>query len=210
MTDSTGFAAFALYNALKLHFTSDSYDFIKYHGKTNVSKQTFMKRKDKYSFYKLSRKYNLEELKNFYIANFINGNGDWVGDMTGPEGEEHYKKWQKTTQALTNTFDNDIIYLLDKVDGAEFWSFDDYFKPISGGWPNIITKLMKHEVALESVCLLVEIANIMPMWEKEITDDILWPTWHRLIKKYTPFIQYDKEKILHVLKKRIREYDAQT
>ena len=52
MTDSTGFAAFALYNALKLHFTSDSYDFIKYHGKTNVSTQTFMKRKDKYSFYK--------------------------------------------------------------------------------------------------------------------------------------------------------------
>ena len=210
MTDSTGFAAFALYNALKLHFTSDSYDFIKYHGKTNVSKQTFMKRKDKYSFYKLSRKYNLVELKQFYIANFINGNGDWVGDMTGPEGEEHYKKWQKTNQALTNTFDNDIMYLLDKVDGAEFWSFDDYFKPISGGWPNIITKLMKHELALESVCILVEIANLMPMWEKEITDDILWPSWHRLIKKYTPFIEYDKEKILHVLKKRIREYDAQT
>lgn len=207
MTDSTGFAAFALYNALKLHFTSDSYDFFKYHGKTNVSKQTFMKRKDKYSFYKLSRKYNLEELKNFYVANFINGNGDWVGDMTGPEGEEHYKKWQKTSQALTYTFDNDIIYLLDKVDGAEFWSFDDYFKPISGGWPNIITKLMKGEIALESVCILVDIANIMPMWEKEITDDLLWPTWRRLIKKYTPLIQYDKEKILHILKKRIREYD---
>jgi hypothetical protein len=96
---------------------------------------------------------------------------------------------------------------LDKVDGAEFWSFDDYFKPMSGGWPNIITKLMKNEIALESVCLLVDIANIMPMWEKEITDDLLWPTWHRLIKKYTPFIQYDKEKVLHILKKRIREYD---
>ena len=207
MTENTGFAAYALWNALKLHFTSDSYDYFKYNGKTNVSKQSFTVRKDKYHFYKLSRKYNLEELKYFYIANFISGKGDWVGDMTGPEGEEHYKKWQKTNQALTNTFDNDIIYLLDKVDGAEFWSFDDYFKPISGGWPNIITRLMKNDLALESVCILVEIANIMPMWEKEITDDILWPTWHRLIKKYTPFIQYDKEKVLHVLKKRIREYD---
>ena len=39
--DNTGFAAFALYNALKLHFTSDSYDYFKYHGKTNVSKTTF-------------------------------------------------------------------------------------------------------------------------------------------------------------------------
>jgi hypothetical protein len=46
----------------------------------------------------------------------------------------------------------------------------------------------------------------MPRWEKEITDDLIWPTWHRLLKKYTPFIQYDKEKVLHTLKKRIREY----
>jgi T4 gene Gp59 loader of gp41 DNA helicase len=207
MSDNTGFAAFALYNAMKLHFTSNSYDYFKYHGKTNVSKQSFSTNRNKYHFYKLSRKYTVHELRDFYLANFINGAGEWIGDITGPDGEENYRKWQKTNQALTYTFENDIIYLLDKVDGAEFWSFDDYFKPISGGWPNIITRLMKKELALESVCLLVEIANIMPMWEKEITDDLIWPTWHRLIKKYTPFIQYDKEKILHILKRKIREYD---
>ena len=63
MTENTGFAAYALWNALKLHFTSDSYDYFKYNGKTNVSKQTFSIRKDKYQFYKLSRKYSLEELE---------------------------------------------------------------------------------------------------------------------------------------------------
>lgn len=206
MSDNTGFAAYAMWNAMKLHFTSDSYDYFKYNGKTNVSKTSFSTRKDKYHFYKLSRKYDVHELRDFYLANFIEGKGEWVGELI-QDGAENYTKWKKTNQALTNTFDNDIIYLLDKVDGAEFWSFDDYFKPISGGWPNIITKLMKNEVSLETVCLLVEFANLMPMWEKEITDDLLWPTWHRLIKKYTPFIQYDKEKVLHILKKRIREYD---
>ena len=65
MTENTGFAAFALYNALKIHFSSDSYDFFKYNGKTNVSKQSFTTRKDKYSFYKLSRKYSLEDLRDF-------------------------------------------------------------------------------------------------------------------------------------------------
>ena len=206
MTDNTGFIAYSLWNALKLHFTSDSYDYFKYNGKTNVSPSTFTTNKSKYHFYRLSRKYGIDDLKNFYVANFINGKGDWVGELL-QDGEENYQKWQKRQQSLTYTFDNDIIMLLDKVDGAEFWSFDDYFKPIGGGWPNIITKLMKDEISLESVCILVEIANLMPMWEKEITDDILWPTWHRLIKKYTPFIKYDKEKVLHVLKKRIREYD---
>ena len=88
MNDGTGFAAFALYNALKTHFTSSSYDYFKYHGKTNVSKDTFMKRKDKYQFYKLSRKYSLVELKDFFVANFIYGSSTWVGEMTGPDGED--------------------------------------------------------------------------------------------------------------------------
>jgi hypothetical protein len=205
MIENSGFSAFAMFHALRLHFTSDSYDYFKYNGKTNVSKTSFSSRKDKYYFYKLSRKYDLIELRDFYVSNFINGKSDWVGELL-QDGEENYKKWQKTNQSLTYTFENDIIYLLDKVDGAEFWAFDDYFKPIDGGWPNIITKLMKNEVALESVCILVEIANLMPKWEKEITDDLIWPTWHRLIKKYTPFIHYDKEKFLHILKKKIREY----
>jgi len=132
MTENTGFAAYALWNALKLHFTSESYDYFKYNGKTNVSKQTFTTNKSKYQFYKLSRKYNLDELKNFYIANFIQGKGDWVGDLL-QDGDENYTKWQKTQQSLTYTFENDIMYMFDSVDGAEFWHIDDYFKHIDGG-----------------------------------------------------------------------------
>ena len=205
MIDSSGFEAYALYNAIKLHFTSDSYDYFKYNGKTNVSKQSFMVRKDKYQFYKLSRKYSLEELRDFYVANFLQGD-KWVGDMTGTEGEENYLKWQKTQQALTYTFNNDIIYLFDLVDGAESWTRDDILRCHGGGWPMIITKLMKNEVTLESVCILVDLVGCMPRWEKEVTEDIIWPFWHRLIKKYTPFIQYDKEKFLKNLKEKIKEY----
>jgi len=206
MTENTGFAAYALWNALKLHFTSDSYDYFKYHGKTNVSKQSFTIRKDKYYFYKLSRKYSLEELKNYYVANMINGNGDWVGEMVGPSGEEIYAKWQKTQQSLTYTFENDIIQMFDSVDGAEFWSIEDYFKPIDGGWPMLITKMMQNKISLETVCILVDILGCMPQWEKQITDDIIWPSNQRLIKKYTPFIQYDKDKVKKFLKEKIKEY----
>ena len=110
MEENTGYAAFTLYNSLKLHFTSKSYCYFKYHGKTNVSAVTFLKRKDKYSFYKLSRKYSLDELKDFYVANFLEGD-KWVGDMA-KDGEEVYKKWQKTQQSLTYNFENDIVYLI--------------------------------------------------------------------------------------------------
>ena len=99
MNENSGFAAFAMWNALKLHFTSDSYDYFKYHGKTNVSTATFLKRKDKYTFYKLSRKYNLEEMRDFYVANFLEGDR-WVGDMA-KDGDELYRKWLKSTNEVT-------------------------------------------------------------------------------------------------------------
>jgi hypothetical protein len=41
---------------------------------------------------------------------------------------------------------------------------------------------------------------------KKIDDDIIWPDFKMRCLKYTPFIRYDKEKYLHILKKRIREY----
>jgi hypothetical protein len=205
MTENTGFAAYALWNALKLHFTSDSYDYFKYNGKTNVSKSTFSTNKSKYHFYKLSRKYNLEELKDFYVANFIQGKGDWVGDLL-QDGDENYTKWQKTQQSLTYTFENDIMYMFDSVDGAEFWHIDDYFKPIDGGWPMLITKMMHDKIKLETVCILIDIFDCMPRWEKQITEDIVWPTHRRIIKKYTPFINYDKQKFKEILKEKIKEH----
>jgi len=70
MTENTGYEAYALWNALKLHFTSDSYDFFKYNGKTNVSKQSFTHNKSKYQFYKLARKYSIDELKHFMLLTF--------------------------------------------------------------------------------------------------------------------------------------------
>jgi hypothetical protein len=200
MNENTGFEAYALWNALKLHFTSDSYDYFKYNGKTNVSKQSFTTNKSKYQFYKLSRKYGIDELKNFYVANFLQGKGDWVGELM-QDGEEHYQKWNKRQQSLTYTFDNDIIYLLDKVNKP-----DDLLLVNSNEFPKLLQYLMDGSITIETVVILNSIMNFLPMWQKEIYDDIVWPSWRQKIEKYTPFIHYDKEKYLHILKKRIREY----
>jgi hypothetical protein len=200
MTENTGFAAFSLYNALKLHFTSNSYDYFKYNGKTNVSQQSFLKRKDKYTFYKLSRKYSIEELKLFYVANFLDGD-KWVGDMNTANGEEVYTKWQKTQQSLTYTFENDIMVLLD-----ECGTPDDMLNVKDGNYPLLLKNTQQNVIHLETLCILNDIMNFIPMWDKKIHDDIIWPDFKIKCIKYTPFIQYDKEKFLHILKKRIREY----
>ena len=201
MIENSGFAAFAMFHAMKLHFTSDSYDYIKYNGKTNVTKTTFSTRKDKYSFYRLSRKFGLTELKDYYIANFLVDDVQWVGDILGPESEENYKKWQKRIQSLTYTFENDIIVLLDKVENP-----NDLLVVKNNEFPKLMQYTTQGDVTLETLIILDDLMNFFPMWEKEIYDDIVWPSFKTKCVKYKPFLHYDKEKFKQILKEKIKEY----
>ena len=197
MTENTGFAAFAMFHALKLHFTG-SYDYVKYNGKTNVSKQSFSIRKDKFTFYRLSRKYSLDELRNYYISNFIVQHVNWVGDITGPDNEENYKKWQKRIQSLTYQFESDIIHVLD--------NHNNIFKVESGNYPKLLVETMHGKVAIETLVILNDLLNFFPMWEKKISDDIVWPELKTKCEKYKPFLFYDKNKMKNILQEKIKDY----
>jgi len=201
MTETTGFEAYAIYQSIKLHFTSDSYDFFRYNGKTNVSKDNFANNKAKYSFYKLSRKYNVDELKYFYIANFLETNVNWIGDISGIEGEENYKKWQKRNQSLTYRFEQDIMGLF-----AATQSPNEMLVVVDGQYPLLLREMTYGNINIETVCILNDIMNFLPMWNKKITDDVIWPTWKRKIEKYTPFLVYDKDKFKTILKESLREH----
>jgi hypothetical protein len=200
MTENSGYAAFAMYNSLKLHFTSKSYDYFKYHGKTNVSSVTFLKNKSKYQFYKLARKYNLDELRDFYIANFLEGD-KWVGEIANADGEEVYKKWQKRIQSLTYTFENDIMYLL-----SNGGSPDEMLEVKPNSYPVLMHLVQLKQVSLETLCILNDIMKFFPMWDKKIDDDIVWPDFKMKCEKYTPFLNYDKVKFKAILKEKIKEY----
>jgi hypothetical protein len=202
ITENTGFASFALYNAIKLHFTSDSYDFFKYGGKTNVSKSNFAVRKDKYSFYKLSRKYNLQDLRDYYIANFLVKNVSWIGEIANEEGESNYKEWQKRNQSLTYRFKEDIMYILDETDGNP----NESLKVVDGQHPQLLRYVWGHDVSIETLVILNNILNFLPMWDKKITDTIVWPEWKRKIDSYSPFVNYDKDKFVSILKESLKDY----
>jgi len=198
--EGSGFSAFALFNAIKLHFTSDSYDYFKYGGKTSVSKDTFANRKDKYTFYRLSRKYNLQDLRDFYISNFLVKDVNWVGDIANAEGEENYKLWQKRNQRLTYEFEQDIIRILEQADNP-----DELVTVPSGGYPALLQGAMQSSISIETLVILNSIMNFFPMWSKKISDDIIWPAYQRKCLRYEPFLQYDKEKFKTILKESIKE-----
>ena len=200
MSDTTGFQAYALFQSIKLHFTSDSYDFFRYNGKTNVSKDTFANRKDKFVFYRLSRKYNYQDLRDFYVSNFLVKDVNWVGDIANAEGEENYKLCQKRNQRLTYEFEQDIIRILEQADNP-----DELVAVPSGGYPALLQGAMQNSISIETLVILNSIMNFFPMWSKKITDDIIWPTYQRKCLRYEPFLQYDKEKFKTILKESIKE-----
>ena len=77
----SGFQAYTIYSALKLHYTQENFDAYKYNFKTRVNPKSYEKLRFKYSFEKLASKYKTrEDLIEFYTSNFIAG-CSWVMDM---------------------------------------------------------------------------------------------------------------------------------
>lgn len=202
MTENTGYAAYALYWGLKLHFEGN-YDYFKYNGKTKVSKDTFEKSKVKFHFYKLSRKYTFDELKDFYVANFLHRDIRIPQNLLNVESEECYKKWQKTNQSLTYTFEQDIMHLFELVNSPE-----ELLK-VNGDYPLLLQKAMQEDIAIETLCIMNDLMGFFAMWTKNISDTVIWPDYEKKCIKYTPFILYDKNKFRNILKEGIREHALQ-
>ena len=197
----TGYEAFGLYESLKLHFAKDSYDFFKYNGKTNISITAFENRKDKYHFYKLSRKFsNRDELISFIVANLIEKDNLWVGDLLGEEADIRYRNRQKVLQALSYEFTGDLNSLFDEVTDP-----NDLIRVNDGDYPKLLTKTLQKEIKIETLCIMAKILGFLPMWNKKISDTIRWPELSRKITKYTAFLPQDMIKYQLILKKKIQK-----
>jgi hypothetical protein len=197
----TGYETFGLYQALKLHFTQESYDFFKYNGKTNVSVTTFENRKDKYHFYKLSRRLaQKDDMIDFIVANLVEDEKTWVGSLLMQESEVNYRKHQKVIQSMSYTFENDCKLIFGDciLNPNEVLMTD-------GDYPVLLKKGLQKLVNIESVCLLNNMLGFVPMWSKKIADTIHWPNYRMKLLKYSAFIPKDDVKYKLILKKVLNE-----
>jgi hypothetical protein len=193
----TGYEAFGLYESLKLHFAKDSYDFFKYNGKTNISITAFENRKDKYHFYKLSRKLsNRDELITFIVANLMVKDNLWVGDLLTEDAEVNFRSHQKVLQSFSYIFENDCKEIFDGSDDPNM-----VLKVIDGDYPVLLTKTFRKEIHIESFAMMARILPFMGSWSKQITDTIRWPTFQMKVRKLMPFLPQDDTKYKLILKK---------
>lgn len=182
------FDAYKLYVALKNHFSKSSYDFFKYNGKVKVNYDSFVNRKDKVFFQKLAKH---ENLQSFLVANFTHNHKLWVKDLAYSEqAEKLYKEWIKKQQSLTYLFKND----LEKLDE----NFNTNFIVSDNQHPIILKLLLSNEISLETFCILLKLTKSIKYLNNNLENDPVWNMIKIKVEKYTPFIEFDEEKLRNI------------
>ena len=190
---------YTTYLALKKHFTDQKYDFFKYNGKTRSSVSAFNKRRDKYFFERMSRKLSDEEIKMYFIANFIateNPSAVWVGEIM-QSGERNYQQLSKKYQSITYTFGQECSDLFEE------FSLPDAFDT-SRGHPPVVKKYLAGELSVESLVILDIIFGFCKKIDRKLNDPV-WETVSFKIKKYRPFINIDTDKCKKILRDLIHD-----
>ena len=186
--------AYKIYIAVKNHFTLDSYDYFKYNKKTNVSYDSFLKRKDKIFFAKLGKRKE-EYLEDFLVANFFHDPKIWVGELLSEESEARYKDWKKRQESLTYVFKNEVSFL----EGLNKDELEAWFKVEHGDHPKIVKRYLRGEISLDSLVILNSILNFISKFDQQISDPI-YKEVSKLCKKYQPFLKFDLQKMRKTLK----------
>ena len=194
----TPFEVYTCYLSLKNHFTKENYDYFKFNGKTRASITAFNKRKDRYFFERTSRKKTDEEVKAYFLANFVecdDPQGLWIGNII-QEGEDRYQNWLKKSQSLTYLFKEEIEKFFTKE------NFTTLFETNTTGHPDVLKLHLSKEISLETMVILDLILEYVKNFDKKLQDPI-WEFYSKRIRKYKPFINIDVSKCRTILRNQV-------
>ena len=196
MKHFSGYGAYLLFLALRTHFTSAKYDFFQMNGKLRATKESYIKRNDKAFFEKIAKLYNAEELKNFYVANFLEDR-HYIVELLSEEAHAAFWESEKRRQALSYIFKNDMDRVFDN--GCKH-----AFDLVDGEYPHIVNLTLRQSIALESAVILNDFIPYTDKFDKYLgDDDIIWSRLALKVRKYRPFLKYDSDKIKAILKEKV-------
>ena len=189
----SGIEVYRLYLSLKLHFTTDTFDYFKYGNAAKASQHSFDSRRDKFFFVKLSRTFKEDELREFFVANMI------VEDKVYParlvrEGAKNYQEYIKRKQSLAYNFKEDVMTLHDISQ-----KFDKLFI-IEGVHPPLLKAHLGGKISIETLAIFNKIFQYVGNFDKDIKEDIVWKPLRNRVMKYEPFISIDKGKYKNIIK----------
>jgi hypothetical protein len=189
-----GLDAYKLYVSIKQHFNiSSNYNYTTYKGQTkNVNEDSYSRRKDKFYFESIARK-KKGELLQFYVANFVVGDGQWIGDMYNQESESVYTGWKRIIESLTYLFTEDLKHVKDFLDERDL-KFNDLFTITDGGHPIIFRFVEQKMIKVETYIIMDKVLNFSKQFEKEIEDEFIYPVIQYKFDRYAEFMNFNTKK----------------
>lgn len=185
----TGIEFCATYLAVKLHFTQEKYNFFSGSGKAKIGEEAFNRRKDKFKFHRLARNIPDDEVVPFLVANFLENGDCWTQNLLEEEARSAYNKHRKITQAMTEYYRNDLAKF-----PKDPKQINEMFAVHNGGHPKLLTMYLQGDILLETMVILNNVFQFLSKWDKEITEDVIYPKISRKIRKYGSFLEVNVAK----------------
>ena len=186
------------YLAFKNHFTKKSYNYFKYGGKSKASVQAYNKRKDRYFFERMSRKKTDEEIKDYFLANFVECDDPdrlWIGEIIS-SGEDNLKSWMKRSQTMSYMFKTEVEVFVNRE------NFQQLFSIKGQSHPEVLKKYLQGALSIETMVILDIILEYVKNFDKKLEDPV-WETVSLKIKKYKPFLNINVNKYKSILKEQV-------
>ena len=174
---------YLMYCAMKAHFGNTDYDFITYRGKSRVSRDSFYKRKDRFFFVKLSRKYKeYDEIRDYFISNFIKDRNGYISSFN----DENYENWKIRRYSFYGIFSEEIKPFVKE--------FNPLFEVKKSEHPKLMKEFLGGRLSLETLIVLDELVKFTKKWNQKLKDDIIWSDLKKIMNDYKRFLTIDKNK----------------
>lgn len=194
MKHFTGYGAYLVFVTVRTHFESPTFDFFT-HKKVKANRQTYEKRVDKSFFEMVSKNHPGKELMDFFIANRLEGR-IYITDLLDDDAEIALSNYTRRRESITYNFKNEI----------ELLECPKAFKCRDDEYPEIVNLYLQGRVSHESMVIINDYVPFVSKFDKYYDkNDPIWSKISLRLRKYRPFVKYDKEKIKLILKEKVNE-----
>lgn len=186
-----GFKVYQAFIAIKNHFTMDSYNYVRYHGKVSAKVESYLKRKDRPFFERLGAKISSEdELRDHIVGNLIHGATGlqidpakvWIGSLTTTAARNRALDYMAKKQALDYFVKKDLTTVAEYV----------RMKEQSGAksdLPLLLALYYDGSIMPETIIILDKITGgmLFETWSKSknLAGDPLWEKTKKFLSKYS-------------------------
>ena len=193
------YTLFKTYISLKNHFTTESYDFIKYSGKTNVKESSFRKRQDISLFCKLAQWLPESKAVPFLISHFIELSSFTIHYVfENPiKSQKIFDAWKKRTSNILTVYQEDIRTIAKESAG----SWKNCIQQTDSDYPLLFKLVMANKISPETYSLLDDLFQQTSRSYKGLDMDVLFLSMNLKYRKYRVFLTPSLQDVLKVTPK---------